>query len=395
MDSTTVKPGRCAELPVANKLGQLLVEELDRGTSLDEVFHIVKDMARELTSHGYIQCPRTKTVFENGSDTEAELRILFHTIHRDTLRSLVLGCIAYDFHDQDSENWKNVYSPKGAGSYVVAISIKGRDGGFLSRSEINALSELVEKYKNACVAWSMIDDSYGQSSQVSRQQEELLALAMVIDNELVRKKGQEWTVNDRYREPKCRSGRNGTANAEALIQMLHRRQDENFQSNVPQKQSPVYVGCAHHVNKRSLAHDPGLGSLLGSSSMLKLMLACIRYMGLKPLVHTIPLVMVWKEEQISLSEILVTVLAQSLVTVHGLNIIQPGTNSSMDERNTDHYDDVKEHTWLKRLWFRENIKGSLENSPGHPIYAAVLASMDDLAASSSRRSNSLGNQTCK
>ncbi|RYP53031.1 hypothetical protein DL769_010575 [Monosporascus sp. CRB-8-3] len=86
-----------------------------------------------------------------------------------------------------------------------------------------------------------------------------------------------------------------------------------------------------------LAHAPDLSSLASSSSMLKLMLACIRYMGLKPIVHTVPMVMVWEEEQIPLSEILVTVLAQSLATHHGLNVIQPGTNSSMDERTTDHH----------------------------------------------------------
>ncbi len=102
--------------------------------------------------------------------------------------------------------------------------------------------------------------------------------------------------------------------------MLQRRCVPEFNRNAFKIQSPAYVGCAHQVKRRMLDHDPDLDSLAGSSNMPKLTIACIRYMGLKPVVHTTPIVMVWKDSQISLSEILVTVLAQSLASLDGFNI---------------------------------------------------------------------------
>ncbi|RYP61205.1 hypothetical protein DL771_010211 [Monosporascus sp. 5C6A] len=225
----------------------------------------------------------------HGSDTEKKLKVLFHTIHRKTLRSLVLGFLAYDLHDEDSDNWNYIYAPNGSGTYVIATSIKGRHQSFPSRYEIKELSILIEKYAVACTLWAKIKDSYGQASQVSQEEEELLKKAMMIDNQLLRKKNQERSDGDRFREPRCWSGRNAHAS-------LH--------------------------SSYGIEAD-------GSVSM----------------------VMVWEEEQIPLSEILVTVLAQSLVTHHGLNIIQPGTNSSMDERTTNHHQSVIEDTWaaLDRL----------------------------------------------
>ncbi|RYP26369.1 hypothetical protein DL768_011737 [Monosporascus sp. mg162] len=363
-------------MPVSNFLGDLLVEQLDKGASHNALFPVVKAMAYQLTRQGQIPCVKISEAFADGSDTEKELKVLFHTIHRKTLRSLVLGFLAYDLHDEDSDNWKHIYAPNGSGTYVIATSIRGRHGSFLSRYEIKELSMFIEKYAVACTLWAKIKDSYGQASQVSQEEEELLKEAMMIDNQLLRKKNQEWRVGDRFREPRCWSGRNGTANAAALVKMLTRRRDGHFDGNVHQVQSPVYIGCAHQVKKRMLAHDPDLSSLAGSSSMLKLMLACIRYMGLKPMVRSVPMVMVWKEEQIPLSEILVTVLAQSLVTHHGLNIIQPGTNSSMDERTTDHHQSVIEHTWVRRSWFKDNLEKSLCFRSGKLLYQGALDSLN-------------------
>ncbi|RYO96248.1 hypothetical protein DL765_011629 [Monosporascus sp. GIB2] len=379
-------------MPVSNFLGDLLVEQLDRGASHNALFPVVKAMAYQLTRQGQIPCTKMSEAFTDGSDTEKELKVLFHTIHRKTLRSLVLGFLAYDLYDEDSDNWKHIYAPNGSGTYVIATSIKGRHGLFLSRYEIKELSMLIEKYAVACTVWAKIKDSYGQASQVSQEEEELLKEAMMIDNQLLRKKNQEWSVGDRFREPRCWSGRNGTANAAALIKMLTRRRDGHFDGNVHQAQSPVYVGCAHQIKKRMLAHDPDLSSLAGSSSMLKLMLASIRYMGLKPMVHSVPMVMVWKGEQIPLSEILVTVLAQSLVTQHGLNLIQPGTNSSMDERTTDHHQSVIENSWVRRSWFKENLEKSIGFRSGRPLYQAALDRLNTerLSAGQLRRATGSG-----
>ncbi|RYP56175.1 hypothetical protein DL769_009959 [Monosporascus sp. CRB-8-3] len=375
MDPATVKPGRCAELPVHNPLGDRLVEMLDQGESLAAIFPVVKAMAGQFAEQDRIRCSKTKDAFEDGSRSERELLALFHTINRKTLRSLVLGFLAVDLHREGAKNWENVYAPNGSGTYVIAVSIKDRDGMFLNRWENKELAVRVDRYARACAVWAKIKDSYGQQSQVEPQEADLLRQAMEIDNELLVKKNQEWSQGDRFKEPKCWSGRGGTANAEALVQMLARRRDRAFDAGVFQAQSPVYVGCAHQVKKRMLAHDPDLGSLAGSSSMLKLSLACIRSMSLRPLVTSIPLVMVWEEDQIPLAEILVTVLAQSLISLHGFNIVQPGTNAGIDERITDHYRSAMEHVWLERPWFRENLEKSIADLSGGKVYEEAVESI--------------------
>ncbi|RYP67452.1 hypothetical protein DL771_007230 [Monosporascus sp. 5C6A] len=386
MDPVTVKPGRCAELPVHNPLGERLVEMLDQGKSLAAIFPVVKAMAGRFAEQDRIRCSKTKDAVEDGSQSEGELLVLFHTINRKTLRSLVLGFLAFDLHKEGTKNWENVYAPNGPGTYVIAVSIKDRDGMFLSRQENKELAVRVDRYARACEAWTKIKDSYGQNSQIHPQETDLLRQAMEIDNELLVKKNQEWSRGDRFKEPRCWSGRGGTANAQALVQMLDRRRDAGFALDTAQAQSPVYVGCAHQVKKRMLAHDPDLGNLAGSSSMLKLSLACIRSMGLKPMVTTIPLVMVWKEDQIALSEILVTVLAQSLISLNGFNIVQPGTNANMDERSTDHYRSVMEHVWVQRPWFRENLEKSIADLSGSEVYEDALESIgtDRLSADALR-----------
>lgn len=49
-------------------------------------------------------------------------------------------------------------------------------------------------------------------------------------------------------------------------------------------------------------------------------------------------------------------LAQSLVTINGLSVAQPGTSSTSSDDNRTIYFDNKKHVWLDHPWFITNIE---------------------------------------
>ncbi|KAI1774831.1 hypothetical protein F4818DRAFT_416865 [Hypoxylon cercidicola] len=374
MDPTLIKPRVCAEVPVLGKIAEQIVVGIDSGATLESLFPLVIDMAKELRGEEQtIGCENVIDYFEDKtSENHQQLRILFHTMNRQTLRSLLLGHIAYDLHDTYSKNWKNTYDKEGAGAYFIGISIEDRDGAFLNQKEIKTVMGHLEEYQAGCEAWthSGLDDSYGQS-QISPAQRLAIENVMLIDNEML-PEAKKWVPGDSLKEPRCMSGKKGVGNIEALQKMLRKRINEDFDENVYQTSSPGYVGCGRRMPRRLLLHDPDYGDMSQSSTVLKLLVACIRYMGLKPTVHTVPIMRVWEQAQIGLSEVLVTVLAQSLITIGGLNVIKPGTVTSSGDSNVDIYKKSKVDVWIMKPWFGENIDQSLDEMEGNHIYREAL-----------------------
>ncbi|KAI2779028.1 hypothetical protein F4815DRAFT_475894 [Daldinia loculata] len=369
MDSEEMRAGVCAETPVCDRFAQQIVESLDNGAALESVFPMVVDMAKEWREQSVVPSSKTIEAFEDkGGEAYNDLRILFHTLDRKTLRSLLLGTLPHDLYDKDSPNWENIYNQDGPGTYVVGISIEDRRGSFLSRNEIEQIIGCLRDYKTAWEAWDEIKDAFSQD-QLSRAQKSALNKALAIDNVMLFDK-DKWQVGDDYTQPRCSKGKIG--NLDELIAMLGRRMDASFDGEVHQLSCPVYVGCGRRVPSRLLQHNPDYSNMSRSSNTLKLLVSCIRYIGLKPIVHTIPMVMVWEESQIPLAEMLVTVLAQSLVTINGLNVAQPGTSSTLSDDNKTIYFETKKHVWIDRPWFMTNIEESLAVRTNRDIYCNAL-----------------------
>ncbi|KAI2620873.1 hypothetical protein GGS26DRAFT_594563 [Hypomontagnella submonticulosa] len=413
MDSTIGRNGPCAEIPVVNDLARQLVEGPDNRESLDFLFPIVVDMAKEMQNQKSIKVDKLYR-FNNEKDYN-EMRLLFHTFNRKTLRSLVLGTIPYDLYDEDSPNWSNVYNGQGAGSYLVGLSVRHRKGAFFNRTEIELIIDHVRRYKEGCEAWSRMptDPSYSANqsdsesdsqsdgqpssrsgsqstsqsstqtdSQIPRADREALVDALTTDNEVLRG-GSRWTGKG-YQKPAFVSGRSGRGTG-MLIDMLSRRLNDNFNADIYQLSSPVYIGCTYKVAARMPMHNPDSSNMSLSSSTLKLLIACARREGIQVLVHTIPIVLVWHEDQVRLSEILVTVLAQSLLTMNGLNIIQPGTSRIDDDFDPSIFERTKEHVWVQRGWYGENLQKSFDTRHGRDILEAALAETKDFTESVERR----------
>ncbi|OTB02813.1 hypothetical protein M426DRAFT_322405 [Hypoxylon sp. CI-4A] len=403
MDAQAIHPVRSAEIPILGETAKRIVEGLDEGRCLHDLFPLVVDLAQQLRQQQYANPDRIIDSFEDhekGGSYE-KLRILFHTIPRDTLRSLVLGTTSLDFHNREHAVWDRVYSSRGAGSYLIGIAIKGRDGAFLNCDEIRSVIQLMGVYRVGCDTWDRdVQDTYGHKDLAGPDIDALVE-TMKIDNELIRDPSKRWMddvsdsespsqsdsqsksrsesesesqspsqsdtqesrARDDFRKPKFArsSTRDITRHIRELISMLQRRIDLGFDDTVPQKISPVYVGCSHKMIKRLPGHDPDLSSMETSSNALSLLLACIKHIGLIPMAIGLPVVPAWEEPQIPLAEMLVTVLAQSLVSLNGLNVIKPRTSTPMDDEiHAPLFDSTFEHVLDHRPWFAQNMQDSLD-----------------------------------
>ncbi|KAI0109723.1 hypothetical protein F4814DRAFT_376932 [Daldinia grandis] len=376
MDSEEVHPDVCAQLPICQGLAKQLVEGLDNGDALETLFPLVVGMAGEWRNQTAVPISKTIGAFENdGEEAYGHLRVLFHTFNRKTLRSLLLGTLPHDLYDKDSPKWENIYSPGGPGAYVVSISIEDRRGAFLSRNETEKLISRLRDYKAGCVAWCEreAEDALSQEG-LSPAQKSALSKALSIDN-MILSDTDKWLAGDEYTQPRCLEENIG--NMDELIAMFGRRVDAQFDEEVHQISCPVHVGCGRRVPSRLLQHNPDHSSMSQSSNTLKLLVSCILHIGLQPVVHTVPMVMVWEEFQVPLAEMLVTVLAQSLVTIHGLNVAQPGTSSASSDDNKNVYFGMKKHVWLERPWFMANVEKSLAVGTNRDVYCNAVEEIQE------------------
>ncbi|OTB02822.1 hypothetical protein M426DRAFT_264042 [Hypoxylon sp. CI-4A] len=352
------------EPPILSETAKRLVRGLDSGASLHCLFPYVEDMAKDLGKQKVLTINNVVKAFETKESRDA-LKVLFHTLHRDVIKSLVLGTMALDFHDLDSPTWEHTYNDEGAGTYLAAIHIEGRHGAFLTAKETRSVIGSIEEYIAGCEAYDIQKrhDAYG-TSQLDTRQKDSWQKVMLIDGMLTGdKKSDEQNSSDaedsenpgntgnwsdtqleatnEYKPPGCMDVRSGsTKDMKELHAMLSRRLE--------------------------VADPDAIQS------------TCPAYIGLTPKVIVIPVLKAWEESHIPYSEILVTVLAQSLVSANGLNVIQPGTNIGRDPaaQSSDVFEDTMKHVWVNRPWFEENMKASLAESVAMDIYRKLLENIE-------------------
>ncbi|KAK6077420.1 hypothetical protein SCUP515_04948 [Seiridium cupressi] len=240
MEASTEAPERTAQQPFLPEEEDLLRNKIDQDASFEEIF-----------DHFWKKSVMIDSVLRAIECNKRVLKTLFHTLHRSTLRSVLLKRIAYDFWDADSDNWVGLHKDTDAGAYVTSIHIRGRGGKFLTLEEVQALILHMTNYADAVDAFEQDDlaDLYVPYSQEKPRTRALLDKAMAID--------------DQYK----------------------------------------------------------------SGAVTRL------YMGLTPLVASVPLFTCWADDQINPTEILGTILVRSMVDAYGFNVKQPGTWSGHVEED--------------------------------------------------------------
>ncbi|KAI0114296.1 hypothetical protein GGR51DRAFT_503808 [Nemania sp. FL0031] len=357
-----------AESPVMPNEVSRLVAMLDKGDTIEMVF-------MELSKTHLFDCIEDKRWLTDYLDNMINL---LHSMSRPLLRCILTGNLGPDLYDKHmfgKNNWEYVLDINGPGSYAMFSFIRDRKGKWLCVREIKALISLLGDYRDAIEACDSLrqDDVYGDS-QLDDVQKKVVAKAMEIDD-AERTNKQELTLKDVDQfSPRFESSSKGSCYISDMIKMLERRCLPGVDEEVWQCQSPLLVGNAGNMGKRTPDHFPN-NSLSKTAKLWGLMLSCFSVMGLNYEVQAVPLFRAWEDgKQVNAAEVLGTVLAGSMVSASGLNVKQPGTRYAEARMDPFSFQNSKRHVFADKPWFRENLRASIL---GSKINAPVVRRLEE------------------
>ncbi|THV54776.1 hypothetical protein BGAL_0020g00300 [Botrytis galanthina] len=284
---------------------------------------------------------------------------LLHTVHSDVIEAIITNTIAYRWAT-DPEFRKLTYPRDNlSGIYLVCFSTEGREGEYLTSLENERLEDNMESYLRS-EKTVVPDDAPDNSEDVK-----IAEKAAKIERYSI---GRETHQNKLRRDTRA-----GIRQLTFFRQELSVRKLKEYRicptldptGNIRQIQTPCQVGCATNLLTRSSAHDPQT-KMKTSSTYLTLTVSTLEAMGLKQNVFQIPILKVWRPNQLGLAEIFITMLAGSLVWDGGLNRIKAGAKDLDQSTNPDVVPDkrnlleAKRQIFLDHKWAMENFRASNE-----------------------------------
>ncbi|KAK8040237.1 hypothetical protein PG991_000025 [Apiospora marii] len=375
--SDRILPVRSGTLPVLSSLAIELVEILDDPErSYEDVWDVVKQMALDMCDmQSLIRTDDTVAkVFHEDEMADESTFLLLHTLHPRVLRSLCMGTVAYEFHDEQSAAWCNVYSEHGPGAYAVGIAVTGRNGKFLTAIEIRALINILQTYAAGCAAWDARSGDVLDQLQLNQRQTTDLAWAMEIDsqyplagrvtptsdmqaeieaeNDTAAHVGREASEGEMSQDtPRPRFSSSVAGGIHALVSMFERRLMYGASPSEPQVQSPLLIGSSHDLQTRKQDCRPNMAAFNSGANLYGLLMSCIKFMGLEPRQVFVPLTKAWQVSQINRGEVLGTILASSLVSMAGLNVYDPGAKNEVKPLPTDAiFEETRNESQVKKVY---------------------------------------------
>jgi len=122
-----------------------------------------------------------------------------------------------------------------------------------------------------------------------------------------------------------------------------------------QRQSVVQVGCSTNLDRRMNDHDP-LAGLGNSSKAWALLCSCLKKLKIRFEPVIVPIVKVWKPDQLRLAEIMVTMLASSMMWDGGLNEVQAGGRAA--RADPDKFGEALKQIFIIKPWATANLQSS-------------------------------------
>ncbi|KAK8127157.1 uncharacterized protein PG998_002916 [Apiospora kogelbergensis] len=356
-----IAPG---QIPGLSTQQATLVGAIDDGATYEELWDLVCANAEGFTDVGALRLRNVRAAFAEDQDKRATLKTLFFSIPRRLLRSVVLNTVALDLHDRQSPNWDHAYEPRSAGTYAVGLTVKGRRGRFLTPGELRTVLNKLEKYEQAVrflQSHVVLEDAFG-NSQIPPDVLDAIETAREVDERFLTDLGKRWTQGEPLSMPRyaSSSSKKPEAHIASLRAMLRRRLLSSSDAHADERliASPVYVGCGKAMETRVIEHDPRSTGGGGSSKILRLTQACMACCGFSPDTVPVGVVRAWEPGHVALSEMLVTVLADSLVSRAGFNVVTPGTNSPelASDWSKELLQASRELVWAERPFLSENLR---------------------------------------
>ncbi|KAI1076703.1 hypothetical protein F5B20DRAFT_593947 [Whalleya microplaca] len=366
MDSG-IKPRRTHLTPFMSDLQIKLVGQIDDGATYTDIFLTVEKMTEELRQQTTVRVQDTLNAVQGDLDHK-EMTALLHSILRPVLRSIVMRMVKVDFWDRDSDNRKLLYEYEGPGAYICGLSVIGRHGRTWSRNENIKLRELLRSYAVAIDACERRDKEHAyENSQFTPEELAALDVTASIDRQYGKDKDDDWDDTQTHTMPRFASSSqaNKSKHVRCFKATLKERNVTDEYPDEPSLQSMYMVGNSDDVERpNKTTHIWGL------------LASCLKYMGLEAEETIIPVCKAWKVEHISFAEILVTVLAGSLVSVGGLNVAQPGTKSEKNPLSERILNKCRSHVWRTKPWLEENLQHTYDAKPDARRLAAAQCQLD-------------------
>lgn len=300
------------------------------------------------------------------SFVEVDLHVeasLLHYVNVKLLRSIIAGTLAYDLY-QDADLGANCQYNENCspGTYVVSLSIRGRQGKFLNIQELRYLADLVMDYAEGADMWFKNGKAWDDNDP---QHEEAKSFIKDVDSRVGK-------VNSDG-EPRFGTNSSAIEKLKELARMFLRRANASLDvqnsGQTYQTQAPVMVGCtAETIAKQTKAHvpqwsevnplHPAANSLQSTTKTWALTVSLLYYMDLRPDIVHVAALPFFNPTDLPRTEILLTTLARSFVWQDGFNVIQGGGRP--DDNCEDRGYEEQKNVCHARDFLKNNLSATLQ-----------------------------------
>lgn len=370
-----------AEMPLMKGVRAALVQAvLDEKKSLFEVTLMLGDVVKDLEKDTLGKNVAIKKTVESFNEEVPLMHMasLLHYMNAKLLRSVIAGTLAYDLcQDRDLDKNCQYNDNATAGTYVVSLSIKGRQGRFLNIQELRKLTNLVKQYTQSAEIWNkngkVWDKHNFQHLQAMRFIEGVDSKAAQADPDGQPQFGPNGAAIDKLWELASMFGRR-------VIVGL----DVQNQGQTCQIQAPVMVGCTSEtIAKWAKAHYPQLteanplvpaaSSLRSTTKTWALTLSLLHYMDLEPVIVHVAALPFFNPTYLPRTEILLTTLARSLVWQDGFNVTEGGGQS---DKNYALRGYEKKNVCYERDFLKNNLAATLQRIQEVRNKIAIIKNLD-------------------
>ncbi|KAG8426839.1 hypothetical protein J3459_007753 [Metarhizium acridum] len=327
-----------AEMPMPGGAMQYrLLRALDDNMSLYELSLELAKIGREFPKDpvliaNHVRIGPTALALWTDSGRKWEMFMLLLSMHRSTIRAIILGTVAYEACHGRLETYPNpaFNEDHAQGVYVVGLRRIGAGGKFLTVNELRRLITGLERYIEGCrVLWNVTTPS----QRTARQSELAQWVAMVDGMYSTASKSLRPIALAYPTEARFIEGPPDTRSVQAFITSLRKRLPADASAavdpDVRQVQSPLYVGCSRRLNNR-LANYRKTQHFSSVNRSLGLTVSVLAALGFHVDLSVHVVLRTWKASQLRTAEQLVVTLAGSLVHQTGFNSIPGGDNAGSD-----------------------------------------------------------------
>ncbi|KAL1883924.1 hypothetical protein Daus18300_000032 [Diaporthe australafricana] len=284
---------------------------------------------------------RTERLLKTAMDGRRNFMI-FQTLPRDMLESIVLGTVAWDYHPRRSHgnDGRGGYERPEKGGYgIYAFGLAGRKVG------LGELKVLVKNLKSYILGY-MIWDQHGESWPNDSKSRSSRDLVQGIDSKIGKHTDEA---------PRFITSNDGKKGMLDLVRSLQRRVDKSLEldpmGDTPMIQTPVYVGLSNQLADTMPKHDPTSrkdDALKNSNKAHGLVCSLVKLQGLEPEAVCRVALLLWDKDDLWLGE-----------TLDGLNRTECGSRVRSNAPPLDR--DAEEFVKIHHAYHFDNLEATLND----------------------------------